>query len=150
MNQILMMSFMIWGCYKKNAVKNSAPIEEVHAEESSSEKAAETVTPIFDRFTIDERIKEHTADIQACYQKALKEDSGVQGRIFMSFDIGQKGNVVNLEPKEDSLNSPELTACLVGVFSKIQFPAGMQSDIVRSDGTRDQYVSVNYPLSFAP
>ena len=68
----------------------------------------------------------------------------------MKFDIGPKGKVLNLEPTKDTLNAPELTVCLVDVFSKIQFPAGMQSDIVRSDGTRDQYVSVNYPLRFGP
>ena len=69
---------------------------------------------------------------------------------IMKFDIGPKGKVLNLEPTGDTLNAPELTACLVEVFSKIPFPAGMKSDIVRGDGTRDEYVSIQYPLRFGP
>ena len=150
MNQILMMNFMLWGCSKKNTVKNSVPIEEVHAEESSPAKDVETVTPIFDRFTIDERIKEHTPKIRACYEKVLKKNSSAHGRIMMSFDIGPKGKVLNLEPKEDSLNAPELTACLVEIFSTMQFPAGMQNDMVQIGEAMNKNVSVSYPLLFSP
>ena len=141
MSQILMLSFVIWGCSKKNPVHHST--EEPTPEESAG--------AVFDRFSIEGRIQEHTPKILSCYEKSIKKTNDpIDGKVVMKFDIGPKGKVLNLEPTKDTLNAPELTACLVDVFSKIQFPAGMQSDIVRSDGTRDQYVSVNYPLRFGP
>ena len=144
MSQILMLSFVIWGCSKKNLVNNSA-------EEAIEPIPEESVGAVFDRSSIEGRIQEHTPKILSCYEKSIKKNSdAIDGKVVMKFDIGPKGKVLNLEPTKDTLNAPELTACLVDVFSKIQFPAGMQSDIVRSDGTREQYVSVNYPLRFGP
>ena len=141
MSKMLMLSFMLSGCSKKNPVHNSA-------EESTPE---ENVGADFDRSAIEGRIKEHTPRILSCYETSIKKNNeAIDGKVFMKFNIGPKGEVLNLEPTEDTLNAPELTACLVVVFSKIQFPAGMQSDIVRSDGTREQYVSVKYPLRFGP
>ena len=142
----ILMTLIFGGCSKKNLVNNRA--EEANAETFTPE---ENVGAVFDRFSIEGRIKEHTPKILSCYETSIKKSNeSIDGKVFMKFDIGPKGKVLNLEPTEDTLNSPELTACLVDVFSKIQFPAGMQSDIVRSDGTRNQYVSVNYPLRFGP
>ena len=140
----ILMTLIFWGCSKKNLVNNGA-------EEAKEPISEENVGAVFDRSAIEGRIKEHTPKILSCYETSIKRSNEeIDGKVVMKFDIGPKGKVLNLEPTKDTLNAPELTACLVDVFSKIQFPTGMQSDIVRGDGTRDEYVSVQYPLRFGP
>ena len=140
MSLMLIMSMVLCGCAKKQVL--------VHNEstEVPTSQVSDPAVSLFDKSTIDERIKDYVSDIQACYEQALKKDSGGHGRIVMRFDIDQKGNVVNLEPQENSL-SPGFTKCLVDVFSNMQFPKGMQNDIVGSNGTKN--VSVSYPLLFS-
>ena len=147
MRQTIIMCMVLYGCVKKQTPIHNESTKTPVAQISDS---SDPVVAVFDKSAIDARIKNYMSDIQSCYEKALKNDSAVSGRIVMSFDIGQKGNVVNLAPKDDSLNSPQCTQCLVDVFSKMQFPAGMQSDIVQSDGTTKKNVSVSYPLLFSP
>ena len=142
MSLILIMCMVLCGCAKKQARVHNEPMN------APASQVSDSATVLFGKSTIDERIKDYMSDIQACYEQALKKDSGGNGRIVMRFDIVQEGNVVNLEPQEDSLSSPEFTKCLVDVFSKMQFSAGMQSDIVGSNGTKN--ISVSYPLLFSP
>ena len=143
-----MMGIMLWGCSKKTPVHNNASMEESKSQDSTPGTPTDSVVSGFDRSVIDTRIKAHMEDIGDCYTKELQNNSQVHGRVVMRFDIDQKGNVVNLEPKGDTLNAPDFTTCLMQVFSKIQFPAGMQNDIVRSDGTKKENIEVKYPLLF--
>ena len=142
MSQIFIMCMVLCGCAKKQAPVYNEPTE------APKSQVSDPAASVFDKSTIDERIKDYVSDIQACYEQALKKDSGVHGRVVMRFDIDQKGKVVNLETQENSLSSPEFTKCLVDVFSNMQFPTGMQSDSVGSNGTKN--VSVSYPLLFSP
>ena len=139
MSQIFIMCMVLCGCAKNQARLYNEPMK--------ASQVSDSAALLFDKSAIDERIKDYMSDIQSCHEQALKKDSGGNGQIVMRFDIDQKGNVVNLEPQEDSLSSPEFTKCLVDVFSKMQFSAGMQSDIVGSNRTKN--VSVSYPLLFS-
>ena len=142
MSQIFIMCMVLCGREKKQVPVYNEPMD------APASQVSDPAASLFDKGTIDERIKDEMSDIQACYEQALKKDFGGHGRIVMRFDIDPKGKVMNLEPQENSLSSPEFTKCLVDVFSSMQFPAGMQNDIVGSDGTKN--VSVSYPLLFSP
>ena len=142
MSQIFIICMVLCGCVKKQVPVHKEPMD------APASQVSESAVSLFDKGTIDERIKDNMSDIQACYEQALKKDSGRHGRIVMNFDIDQEGSVVNLEPQENSLSSSGFTKCLIDVFSNMQFPAGMQNDIVESDGTKN--VSVSYPLLFSP
>lgn len=142
MSQIVIMCMVLCGCAKKQTLVYN------ESTQAPNSQVFNPAASLFDKRSIDEIIKDDMSDIQTCYEQALKKDSVGYERIVMNFDIDQKGNVVNLEPQENSLSSSGFTKCLIDVFSNLQFPTGLQNDIVGSERTKN--VSVSFPLLFSP
>jgi TonB family protein len=61
--------------------------------------------------------------IQNCFERALKRNEGLSGRIVVRFTISAVGKVVSVSIDEDSVGDPEVAACIRGHIMQWRFPA---------------------------
>jgi hypothetical protein len=74
-----------------------------------------------------------------CYERALRVNSALQGKLMVSVRIDPQGNVCGASVSQDAIHSPEVTNCVLGIFRSAKFPAP-------AGGCMDY----NIPLSFVP
>jgi outer membrane biosynthesis protein TonB len=74
-----------------------------------------------------------------CYERALRVNSALQGKLTVTVRVDPQGNVCGASVAQDAIHSPEVTNCVLGIFRAAKFPAP-------SGGC----VEVNIPLSFVP
>ncbi len=92
-----------------------------------------------DKKKIDRVIKRHLKDIGACYDNALAEAPGLQGKVTVKFVIVLDGTVSSAATKESTMNSPALESCVNEKFMTFQFPE-----------PKGGIVIVSYPFDFSP
>ena len=61
-------------------------------------------------------------DLRTCYSRALREHSGLEGRLTVSIVIGFSGRVLSTRVSESTL-PPEVGSCIVGQVCSLDFPA---------------------------
>ncbi len=76
--------------------------------------------------------------VRACYERELKSDADLRGRMVLSMNVQASGNVSRARVKGDELGNDELSACVVRELAKFRFPAGVET------------VAVEYPVNFKP
>ncbi len=74
-----------------------------------------------------------------CYERALRVNSNLQGKLTVSVRVDPAGNVCSASIKEDAVHSPEVSNCVTGMFRSAKFPPP-------TGGCMD----VNIPLNFTP
>ena len=74
-----------------------------------------------------------------CYERALRVNSALQGKLMISVRIDPQGNVCSSSVAQDGIHSPEVANCVIGMFRSAKFPPP-------SGGC----VDVQVPLSFVP
>lgn len=93
----------------------------------------------------------HTAEIRSkmvanmkgfksCYEKALRQQPNLAGKVVLKWTISEDGTVKAAEVKESELKTPTAESCLIEKLQAIKFlppDAGVESD-------------VTYPLIFRP
>jgi TonB family protein len=77
--------------------------------------------------------------ISSVYERALRHNPSLAGRMELSFIIDSTGRVNNVDISHDSVGDPELEADLKRLVSGWRFPA-----------PPDGEVEVHYPLTFRP
>lgn len=82
---------------------------------------------------------QHQAAFQRCYERALKRDSSLQGKITLSVVIGSSGKVSKANVTGVTLQDSEMNRCMEGQVRAMNF-AKPQGGAVR----------VNMPMSFQP
>jgi hypothetical protein len=98
-----------------------------------------TTTGDLDPAVIARVVRSRMAQINYCYEKALKVDPKTAGKITVSFTIDPKGAVTGAKAASSTLGDAVLESCIVTVFSKITFPAPKSGS-----------VSVSYPIVLTP
>ncbi|MBT6432321.1 MAG: AgmX/PglI C-terminal domain-containing protein [Deltaproteobacteria bacterium] len=68
-------------------------------------------------------VKRGQKAIQACYEKQLKRDDGLAGKIEIEVVISEKGKVSEVVITDDSVGSRELTSCIKSRVKRWRFPA---------------------------
>lgn len=108
------------------AVKGDAKVEapEVDGELSQNEIAAV--------------MRRQLSGLRDCYERALKRDRKLAGKVVIRFEITMDGRTSNIE-FEDSMKSPEVTSCIKDRARSWRFP--------KPDGGS---VFVAYPIVFTP
>ena len=104
------------------------------------------------RQLIDETIQQQHANIAECYQRQLKRRRTISGRLSVRFVIAEDGTVTDVSAKEDTLNVPKVTDCVLDIVEGLVFPAGMKTDIVKPRGPFEEEetgLEVVYPFVFA-
>lgn len=83
-------------------------------------------------------IKAHMHSIKYCYEKALKADPAMQGKVGVAFTIGVDGKVSSAKATTTGI-SAEVGACIEKEFLTFEFakPSGGP-------------VNVSYPFTFSP
>ena len=77
--------------------------------------------------------------VQDCYERELKRDPNLQGKIEIEFTIGEDGRVESARVSSNKMGSDPVGACIVSRIRTWRFPKP-------SGGS----VTVNFPFIFAP
>ncbi len=84
-------------------------------------------------------VRARLRSIQDCYEKELKRDASLQGKIEIEFTIGSGGEVEDARVSSNKMGSTAVGDCIVSRVRRWRFP--------EPDGGR---VTVNYPFIFTP
>lgn len=85
------------------------------------------------------KIRQRLGGIKHCYEKRLKRDPNLKGKIVIRFVIHPGGKVIEVEIIENTTGDNELAACIAGRVRSIRFPSAQGGE-----------TSVTYPFILAP
>ena len=91
-----------------------------------------------DAETIKSGVRQQLGRVRACYERALKTEEQLSGRLVLAFQVQPDGGVGRAAVKTDELGSDKVAECVVTAVSNFRFPRG--SDVV----------AVEYPMNFRP
>ncbi len=77
---------------------------------------------------------------RGCYERALRNDPTLAGRIVVSVRVASNGNVCGANISQNTLGSGGVAECVLGLFRNKHFPGA----------TGGKCVDVNVPMSFTP
>jgi TonB family protein len=83
-------------------------------------------------------IRKHRREVLDCYQRELKKDDTLGGRLLVSFTITKTGRVVAVSTKKDTVGNKRLSQCVTSKIRRWVFPEPTGGGIVR----------VTYPFVF--
>jgi TonB family protein len=118
---------------------------------SLGEKAAATVrggvsmqTPEVESADVDREklagfVRARKSAIQACYERELKRNPSLKGRVVVRFTITPQGTTSDVDIEENTLGDDAVASCIRTVIRGWRFPFKPDSD-----------VPVAYPFVFAP
>jgi outer membrane biosynthesis protein TonB len=76
---------------------------------------------------IDERgvqmaLKRRERGIQQCYERSLKANPKLKGKVVIEWGINEQGRVMQIRVVENSLGDPKVGDCIIDIISRIRFP----------------------------
>lgn len=84
-------------------------------------------------------LRTRASQAQRCYEKALAQQEGLQGRLSVSLCVGVGGGVCGASISADTLRSPLVSQCVLNIYKATTFPSP-------KNGCVDAVV----PLNFLP
>ena len=84
---------------------------------------------IEDPEAIQDAVEANHGRLVACYDRILKNDPTLQGRVDVEFYISQ-GRVTQAEVFADTTHNSEFTGCLTGAIRRIRFPTETTGEVV--------------------
>ena len=102
-------------------------------------QAPEIESADVDRGALTNYVKGRKTAIQACYERELKRNPTLRGKVLVRFSINSRGRVGDIEIEENTLGNDAVAACITSVIRSWVFPFRPESD-----------VPVAYPFVFAP
>lgn len=75
-----------------------------------------------DRKGVSSIIARKKAGFQRCYERGLKMDIHLRGKLVFELTIGEEGNVVEVRFLEDTLKSKEVSDCVKGILTRLILP----------------------------
>lgn len=94
----------------------------------------------FDRAVIVRMVRTRRAALQACYERALRNDPTLAGRVVTQLTIEESGHVSGVVSTENGVSDPSVGVCVTRVMQGFRFSPGPEG------GT----VTYTIPLTFAP
>ncbi len=89
-----------------------------------------------DRDKIAGYVKRNLRAIQGCYERELKRNVGLKGKVVVRFTIGETGKVKEIEIEENTLGNDQVTSCIKNTIRMWIFPI------------KDNECPVAYPFVF--
>ncbi len=77
--------------------------------------------------------------IKACYERSLRRNRSLQGRVTINFTIGEGGRVTRAQATGSTLGAPEVGQCIATRFRSLRFPSPTGGP-----------VTFQYPFIFEP
>jgi hypothetical protein len=96
-------------------------------------------TGILDQAKVTKTVRARMGALRNCYEKALKKNPTLEGKISVKFTIGTSGRVTGAEAASDTLGDSTVTDCVVGKFRTFTFD--------KPEGGSVVYI---YPIVFKP
>jgi outer membrane biosynthesis protein TonB len=72
---------------------------------------------------VSKEVRARLGAIKACYERSLKRNPSLSGKIKIRWTITAAGTVSGIEIDEDSMGDSEVTSCMRGLISRWRFPA---------------------------
>jgi TonB family protein len=94
----------------------------------------------FDAKLVVAEIKKRIGAIKACYERELRRNPTLQGKIAVQFTIEQSGTISKATATENSTNDPNVASCVVEAVKRIRFNPGPEGGSV----------TFAYPFVFQP
>jgi len=87
-------------------------------------------------------VKARRDPVRACYERALKKNPGLKGKMVIHFELDPEGKVTKafVNQERSKITTKEIVDCAIKVIKEIKFPA--------SD--KGMFTEVNYPYDFNP
>ena len=81
---------------------------------------------------VSKEVRTRIGAIKACYERSLKRNPNLSGKIKVRWTITAAGTVSSVEIEEDSMGDAEVVSCIKGLVSRWRFPApsGGSVDVV--------------------
>ena len=81
---------------------------------------------------VSKEVRTRIGAIKACYERALKRNPNLSGKVKVRWTITAAGTVSAVEIEEDSMGDSEVSSCIKGLVSRWRFPApsGGSVDVV--------------------
>ncbi|MDW8246608.1 MAG: AgmX/PglI C-terminal domain-containing protein [Sandaracinaceae bacterium] len=94
----------------------------------------------FDQQAVVRMINSRKSAIQACYERELRKNPSLKGRVAISMTIQPSGTVSNVRVVENSMGSDEVGECIVRVVQQFRFTVGPEGGSV----------TYSFPFVFEP
>lgn len=88
---------------------------------------------------INEVVRSHLGSLEYCYNRRLKRNPNLQGRIVIQFTIKADGTILDCKVVESSMEDRNVEQCLVRSISRWNFP-----------GITEGSTEITYPFMFFP
>ena len=99
---------------------------------SEVQQAVEPLTPAMIKTTVARQM----GKVRACYERGLKSEEGLSGKLVMAWKIKSDGSVRSVSIARDELGADKVSMCVVDAVSSFKFPQGTET------------VSIEYPMNF--
>lgn len=90
------------------------------ASKSTSDAGGESFPATMDKEGIRAAIRDHMVPIKHCYEKELKENPDLAGKLLLQFDIGAGGKVASTSVAKSV--KPSVDECVAAVVRNTTFP----------------------------
>ena len=94
----------------------------------------------FDASQVVKQIKKRLRGIQSCYERELRNNPSLAGKVTVKFTIVERGTVSKASATTNTTGSPKVGACVVNVVKRFRFNPGPEGGSV----------SYSYPFVFQP
>jgi len=94
----------------------------------------------FDASVVVRTIKTRIRAIRACYERELRRNPTLSGKVTIEFTIQTRGNVTAVKVKENTTNDPAVATCVANTVKRFRFNPGPEGGSV----------TYAYPFVFAP
>lgn len=111
---------------------------EVHGSVSSDADADVDSTTV-DKEALNRYIKGRMKSLQSCYERELKRNPGLRGKLVVRFTIGTRGQITEVDITSNSLGDDEVGSCVSRLIKTWHFPFTPEAD-----------ASVEFPFIFTP
>src|SRR5450631_2792892 len=93
---------------------------------------APSVDGELDPSLVSKEVRTRIGAIKACYERALKRNPNLSGKVKVRWTITAAGTVSAVEIEEDSMGDSEVSSCIKGLVARWRFPApsGGSVDVV--------------------
>lgn len=101
---------------------------ETRVSASVSSSAPEVESSTLDRDAVARYLKSRSKAIQSCYERELKLEPTLKGKIAVRITINTQGKVSETEIDEDTMHSDAVSSCIKGLIRFWKFPFTPESD----------------------
>jgi hypothetical protein len=107
--------------------------------DASSRRLREPLLGEVDKKLIEAVVEKNHLQLQVCFERALKRDRSIQGKMEWQWVLTTRGEIVDLNLVSSTIRSPQMTNCVKEKILSWRFPKPKKGSI-----------EITYPFFFTP